>query len=131
MSLTVLRLDVQDSASVTAAVAEVMAREGRIDVLINNAGAGYVRSTEQAPEAEIEWVTDVNYMGVVRCTKAVLPHMRKQRSGHIIAVTSVGGLVGQPFNEFYVSGVSARYLIDRRDFFGGRHREREEIEAET
>jgi NAD(P)-dependent dehydrogenase (short-subunit alcohol dehydrogenase family) len=97
----VLPLDVQDSASVAAAVAQVVAAEGRIDVLINNAGAGFVRSTEQATEHEIQWVLDLNLMGVVRCTKAVMPHMRKARRGHIVTVGSVGGLVGQPFNEIY------------------------------
>lgn len=61
----------------------------------------FVKTTEHAREQEIDWVMDVNFMGVVRCTKAVLPHMRKARSGHIINVTSVGGLIGQPFNEFY------------------------------
>lgn len=100
-SLKVLQLDVQDSASVAAAVATVMDEQGRIDVLVNNAGAGFARATEQATEDEIAWVMDVNYFGVVRCTKAVLPHMRAARSGHIITISSVGGLVGQPFNELY------------------------------
>ncbi len=99
--LNTLQLDVQDDASVTVAVAEVIAREGRIDVLVNNAGAGFVRSVEQATMDEIHWVTDLNYMGVVRCTKAVIPHMRQQRSGHVVTISSVGGLVGQPFNELY------------------------------
>ena len=101
VAVTVLPLDVQDEATIEAAVAEVIADNGSIDVLINNAGAGYVRSTEQAPMSEIEWVMDVNFMGVVRCTKAVIGHMRQQRSGHVITVSSVGGLVGQPFNEIY------------------------------
>ena len=95
-SLTILPLDVQNTASVNQAIEHVMEIEGRIDLLINNAGAGFVRTTEQATEAEIDWVMDVNFNGVVRCTKAVLPHMRSQRSGHIINITSVGGLVGQP-----------------------------------
>jgi NAD(P)-dependent dehydrogenase (short-subunit alcohol dehydrogenase family) len=101
LPLTVLQLDVQDNASVVAAVADVIAREGRIDVLVNNAGAGFVRSVEQATMEEIAWVTDLNYMGVVRCTKAVLPHMRQARAGHVVTISSVGGLVGQPFNELY------------------------------
>jgi len=101
VSLELLQLDVQDTASVNAAVDQVVAKEGRVDVLINNAGAGFVRSTEQATEEDISWVMDVNFMGVVRCTKAVMPHMRKQRSGHVVTVSSVGGLVGQPFNEIY------------------------------
>lgn len=101
VALTVLQLDVQDMASIETAVAEVVKQSGQIDVLINNAGAGFVRSTEQATEEDIQWVMDVNFMGVVRCTKAVIGHMRKQRSGHIVTVSSVGGLVGQPFNEIY------------------------------
>ena len=83
VNLTVLPLDVQDSVSVNAAVETVLEREERIDTLINNAGAGYVRTTEQATEEEINWVMDVNFMGVVRCTKAVIPHMRQARAGRI------------------------------------------------
>lgn len=101
VDLDILQLDVQDSASITACVDEILKREGRIDTLINNAGAGFVRSTEQASEEDINWVMDVNYMGVVRCTKAVIGHMRQARSGHVITISSVGGLVGQPFNEIY------------------------------
>jgi len=101
VTLNVLQLDVQDSASIEAAVAEVIKKEGHLDTLINNAGAGFVRSTEQATEEDIQWVMDVNFMGVVRCTKAVIGHMRERRSGHVITISSVGGLVGQPFNEIY------------------------------
>lgn len=109
VSVDVLQLDVQDSVSIHSAVKATLDREGRIDVLINNAGAGFVRSTEQASEDDIKWVLDVNFTGVVRCTKAVLPHMRKQRSGHVIAVSSVGGLVGQPFNEIYCA---AKFAVE-------------------
>jgi NAD(P)-dependent dehydrogenase (short-subunit alcohol dehydrogenase family) len=109
VSLNVIALDVQDGASVDAAVEAVRAKEGRIDVLINNAGVGFVRSTEQATEAEIDWVMDVNFMGVIRCTKAVIPHMRKARAGHIVSITSVGGLVGQPFNEIYCA---AKFAVE-------------------
>lgn len=101
VSLSVLHLDVQDTESVTNAVETVIAEQGRIDVLVNNAGMGYARSLEQADEADIEKILDINYMGVARCTKAVMPHMRKARAGHIINISSVGGLVGQPFNEVY------------------------------
>lgn len=101
VTMDVLQLDVQQTETINKAVADIMDRDGRIDVLINNAGVGFVRSTEQATEDDMNWVMDVNFMGVVRCTKAVLPHMRKQRSGHVITVSSVGGLVGQPFNEIY------------------------------
>ena len=101
VTLTVCELDVQSQKSVDACVRDILEEEGRLDVLVNNAGAGFVRTTEQAAEAEVDWVMDVNFQGVVRCTKAVLPFMREARSGHIINITSVGGLVGQPFNEFY------------------------------
>ncbi|WP_281993209.1 SDR family oxidoreductase [Sulfitobacter geojensis] len=101
VSLNVLQLDVQDTASVNAAVDAVINEQGRIDVLINNAGMGYVRSLEQAEEADIQKILDINYTGVARCIKAVMPHMRKARAGHVINISSVGGLVGQPFNEIY------------------------------
>ncbi|USD67607.1 SDR family oxidoreductase [Vibrio sp. SCSIO 43136] len=100
-SIELLELDVQSTQSVQNCVDQVIAKHGRIDVLINNAGAGFVRTTEQASEEDVAWVMDVNFHGVVRTTKAVLPHMRKARSGHVINISSVGGLVGQPFNEFY------------------------------
>jgi len=101
VAIEVLQLDVQDAASVGRAVQTVIERHGRIDVLINNAGMGYARSLEQADEADIQKILDINYMGVVRCTKAVMPHMRQARAGHVINISSVGGLVGQPFNEIY------------------------------
>jgi NAD(P)-dependent dehydrogenase (short-subunit alcohol dehydrogenase family) len=101
VSLNVLQLDVQDTGSVNAAVDTVIAEQGRIDVLINNAGMGYVRSLEQAEESDIQKILDINYTGVTRCIKAVMPHMRKARAGHVINISSVGGLVGQPFNEIY------------------------------
>ena len=101
VSLNVLQLDVQDTGSVNAAVDTVITEQGRIDVLINNAGMGYVRSLEQAEETDIQKILDINYTGVTRCIKAVMPHMRKARAGHVINISSVGGLVGQPFNEIY------------------------------
>lgn len=101
VGIEVLYLDVQDTGSVTDAVAQVMAQEARIDVLVNNAGVGFARSLEQATEADIQRILDVNFMGVVRCTKAVLPHMRAARTGHIVNISSVGGLIGQPFAEIY------------------------------
>ncbi|WP_424984562.1 SDR family oxidoreductase [Microbulbifer sp. S227A] len=109
VSLHVLQLDVQDMASVDAAVDRVIAEQGRIDTLVNNAGLGFVRSTEQASEADIQKILDINFTGVVRCTKAVLPHMRKARTGHVINISSVGGLVGQPFNEIYCA---AKFAVE-------------------
>ncbi|MEO1518015.1 MAG: SDR family oxidoreductase [Bacteroidota bacterium] len=101
LDIDILALDVSDNASIEAAVNAVVAKDGKIDILLNNAGAGFAKTLEQASLEEVAWITDVNYLGVVRTTKAVLPFMREARSGHIINITSVGGLVGQPFNELY------------------------------
>jgi len=101
LDIHLLQLDVTDLSSIQTAVDTIMQEDGRVDILINNAGAGFGKTTEQASIEEIKWVTEVNYLGVVYCTRAVIPIMRKQRSGHIINITSVGGLVGQPFNELY------------------------------
>ncbi len=101
LNIEILPLDVTDIKSINKAVATIIEKDGRIDTLLNNAGAGFAKTTEQSTEEEIRWVTDVNYHGVAFCTQAVLPYMRKQKSGHIISITSVGGLVGQPFNELY------------------------------
>mgnify|MGYP003675960829 FL=1 len=101
LAAEVLTLDVQDTTSIDACVAQVMQQGGKIDTFVANAGMGFARATEQTSEAKIADVMDVNFMGVVRGVKAVLPHMRKARSGRILAVSSVSGLVGQPFNEVY------------------------------
>lgn len=109
VSINLLPLDVSDSKSIETAVKTVIEKESRLDILVNNAGAGFAKSTEQATEKEIEWVMDVNYHGVVRCTKAVLPQMRSQNGGRIINISSVGGLVGQPFNELYCA---AKFAVE-------------------
>jgi len=101
LDIEILLLDVTDIKTINTAVNKIITQDGKIDILINNAGAGFAKTTEQATEDEIRWVTEVNYHGVIFCTQAVLPFMRKQKSGQIISITSVGGLVGQPFNELY------------------------------
>ncbi|MGH1366542.1 MAG: SDR family oxidoreductase [Calditrichia bacterium] len=109
VNVDILQLDVTDTASIQNCIDQVIEQAGRIDILVNNAGAGFAKTTEHATEEEIQWVTDVNYFGVVRCTKAVLMHMRKQQSGHVINISSVGGLVGQPFNELYCA---AKFAVE-------------------
>lgn len=101
VSINIVQLDVQVEESIRECVKNIIEKEGRLDVLVNNAGAGFLRTAEQASMKEIEDVMDVNFMGTIRCIKAVLPQMRKQKSGHIINISSVGGLVGQPVNEIY------------------------------
>lgn len=101
VKLRVLQLDVQDEKSIEACLAEIISSEQKIDVLINNAGAGFIKPMEQASMEEIQQVMDVNFYGPIRCSKAVMPFMRRQKSGHIINVSSVGGIVGSPVNEIY------------------------------
>jgi len=109
LDIELLKLDVTDIQSINTAVGKIIEQDGKIDTLINNAGAGFGKTTEQSTEEEIRWVTDVNYLGVVFCTQAVLPFMRKQKSGQIITLSSVGGLVGQPFNELYCA---AKFAVE-------------------
>jgi NAD(P)-dependent dehydrogenase (short-subunit alcohol dehydrogenase family) len=97
----ILRLDVEQEESITSVVDEIVRKHGRLDVLINNAGMGTVAAFETLGEAETRRVFDINFFGAARCIKAVLPAMRAQKAGHILSVTSVGGLVGQPFTEVY------------------------------
>jgi len=101
VGLNILSLDVQSETSISECIKQIIDREKTIDILVNNAGAGFIRTMEQATMEEIHQVMDVNFYGVIRCTKAVLPYMRKQQSGHIINISSVGGIVGQPVNEIY------------------------------
>ena len=96
-----LRADVRDTVSVQAAVEAVLAAEGRIDVLVNNAGMGIGGPVEFAPEDDVELQMDTNFMGQVRFTQAVLPAMRRQGSGKILCFSSIGGVMGLPFQGFY------------------------------
>jgi NAD(P)-dependent dehydrogenase (short-subunit alcohol dehydrogenase family) len=101
--VTFLDLDVTSDESVTTLVRQVIARFGRIDVLVNNAGVGANGAAEEISVAQAQTVFDVNVFGLMRMTKAVLPHMRAQGSGRIINVSSVGGFVPNPFMSVYVS----------------------------
>ena len=102
-------LDVTEQASIDAAVADAVARHGRIDLLVNNAGGGFLGSVEQTSDADLRRVMELNFFGVWNLTKAVLPIMRAAGSGRIVTVTSVGGLLGQPFNEAYCA---AKFAVE-------------------
>ena len=90
-SLLAVRLDVTDEAQAHAAAAAAIERFGRIDVLLNNAGFGLLGAVEEATAAEIERVYRTNVFGLLAVTRAVLPHMRRQRRGHVLNISSIGG----------------------------------------
>lgn len=96
-----LRVDVRDSQMVKDAIRQVVEVEGRIDVLVNNAGMGIGGPLEFAPEDEVNDQMSSNFMGLVHCVNAVLPYMRQQGGGKIIALSSIGGVMGLPFQGFY------------------------------
>lgn len=96
-----LALDVTDDASVAACVAEVMARAGHIDALVNNAGYGLKAMAEEPTVDEVRARFDGNYLGVHRMCRAVLPIMRAQGRGHIVNISSLSGLIGTPPSAHY------------------------------
>ncbi|WP_115515034.1 MULTISPECIES: oxidoreductase [Xanthomonas] len=96
-----LALDVTDDASVQAAIATLQTREGRIDLLVNNAGIGITGAAEESSIEQVRALFDTNVHGVVRVTNAVLPIMRAQRSGRILNVGSGLGLLPAPFSAYY------------------------------
>jgi len=96
-----LLADVRDDHQVQQTVDTVIAEQGRIDVLINNAGMGVGGPSEFMPMEEVERQMDTNFLGLVRMAKAVLPHMRNAGEGMIVAFSSIGGLLGLPFQSYY------------------------------
>jgi short-subunit dehydrogenase len=101
LNVNVLQMDLLKPDSVTTAVRSVMQREGRIDVLINNAGMHTGGPIETLPFEYIKMQMDTNFTGLVHLTREVLPIMRKQGRGTIINFGSIGGLMGLPFQGFY------------------------------
>lgn len=97
----VTRLDVQEPASIEAAVRDGLARFGRIDVLLNNAGYGAYGVLEATSDEAIHRQFDVNVFGVLRTTRAMLPHFRAQRDGLVINVSSMGGRFAFPLGTLY------------------------------
>ena len=99
--------DVTNDQAVDAAVREVLAKAGRIDLLVNNAGVGLVGAAEESSLEQAKSIFDVNLFGAIRMTKAVLPAMRQQRSGRIVNISSVLGLIPSPFSALYASSKHA------------------------
>lgn len=96
-----LELEVTDPDSITKAVENVISREGRLDVLINNAGVGIAGPIEETPQEEIVKAFDTNFNGPINMIKNVLPQMRKQGTGRIINITSLAGHMGLPYRGIY------------------------------
>ena len=95
------RLDVTDAEQVRASAARAEEAFGRIDVLVNNAGIGYFGAVEESDEDEVRQMFEINFWGLSRMTRTVLPVMRRQRSGHIVNIASIGGLKGFPALAYY------------------------------
>jgi NAD(P)-dependent dehydrogenase (short-subunit alcohol dehydrogenase family) len=101
--VTFLDLGVASDESVTTVVQQVIERFGRLDVLVNNAGTGAAGAAEESSVAQAQRLFDINVFGVIRMTKAVLPHMRAQGRGRIINISSVLGLVPGPYMAVYAA----------------------------
>lgn len=96
-------MDVTDMKQIEAVVSDVIRKYGRIDVLLNNAGYGQFEKFDEMPIESFESMMDTNYLGIVRCTKAVLPYMRKQGSGHIVNIASMAGKIGSAKSTSYTA----------------------------
>ncbi len=111
-------LDVNDAGQVAAAVHAAEAKFGGIGVLVNNAGYGYLAAIEEGEDDEVRAMFETNLFGLIAMTKAVLPRMRKQGFGHIVNISSIGGLVGFPGSGYYnatkfaVEGLSEALAIE-------------------
>lgn len=106
-----LALDVRNIESIKNAVAEIIHKSGKIDVLINNAGVGITGPLEEIPTSEIKNNFETNFFGPIEVMKAILPHMRLQKSGLIINITSIAGYMGLPYRSIYSASKGALELI--------------------
>lgn len=106
-----LALDVRNVESIQRAVAEVISKSGRIDVVINNAGVGITGPIEEIPTEEIKNNFETNLFGPIEVMKASLPQMRSQKSGLIINITSIAGYMGLPYRGIYSASKGALELI--------------------
>lgn len=106
-----LALDVRNVTSIKNAIAEVISKSGRLDVVINNAGVGITGPIEEIPTEEIKNNFETNLFGPIEVMKAVLPQMRSQKSGLIINITSIAGYMGLPYRGIYSASKGALELV--------------------
>lgn len=108
---TILELDVKAVNTINKTVETIIEKEGKLDVLINNAGAGITGPIEEIPDAQIKANFETNFFGPINVIKAVLPQMRKQNSGLIINITSIAGYMGLPYRGIYSASKGALELV--------------------
>lgn len=111
VSFSLLKLEVTEPSSIEAAILEIIHSEGKIDVLVNNAGIGITGPIEETPIEEIRNAFETNFYGPLEVIRNVLPYMRKQRSGHIINITSIAGYMGLPYRGIYSATKGALEII--------------------
>ena len=104
---SMLPLDVTNNESIKDAVKTVLEKEGRLDVVVNNAGIGITGPIEETPDEEIRKAFETNFHGPLNVIKAVMPAMRSQGGGHIINITSIAGYMGLPYRGIYSATKSA------------------------
>ncbi len=118
----IVSLDVNDDASVARAVDEIVAKAGRLDAVINNAGSAWMGAVEETSIDEARAQLETNFFGVLRVCRAVLPIMRKQGGGHIVNISSLAGILGLPFSGLYsaskfaLEGMSESLRLETRHF---------------
>jgi len=117
-----IAMDVTDEDSVRQGVATVLARAGRLDAVVNNAGFGFGGAVEDTSIDEAQEMFEANFFGMLRVCRAVLPHLRERRTGTIVNVSSLAGLIAQPFvgmycaTKFATEGVSEALRMEVRPF---------------
>jgi len=120
--IKVIEMDVTDDESMIAGVKQVIAESGRIDVLVNNAGYGSYGAFEDVPLSEGKYQFEVNVFGLARLVQLVVPHMRAQKSGRIVNVSSIGGKIYEPLGGWYhstkfaVEGLSDSLRLELKPF---------------
>jgi len=109
--VSLVAMDVKDAQSINLAVDQIIEKESRLDVLINNAGVGITGPVEETPMNEIHGAMDTNFYGPLRVLQSVLPHMRERKSGRIINITSIAGYMGLPYRGIYSASKGALEIV--------------------